>query len=408
MRYILNIVKKELDKIFRSPRLIFSTFILPGLMIFLIYSTMGTLATEEVDKATNQSSIIYLVDSPDAFEEIIKVYDEVYPSGNPSNINAEFKRYSSSEIGISELEYALKNGICHAYVVFDEDFDSLLENRLQDQNSLLPKVNCYMLSTSTMSSVAYQKVTTLLKVLEEAKIRETYGDITIFKNLMTDLAGEEEQSSLMLGMILPMFLMIFVFAGGLSVGADAIAGEKERGTISTLMMAPVSKNEIVLGKVISAIIITIISAIGSFIGVALSLPNAKDVFGGANFAVFDAGTFVGLFILIMSTALIAVTLFLIASTLAKSIKEATAYSMPFYIISMVVSVSTMFMESIPIEIWKYTIPIYNLSLGMKGILIGDLTLPYLLVIVGSNFVYFLLGLILMAKLFKSEKIMFSK
>lgn len=408
MRYILNIVKKELDKIFRSPRLIFSTFILPGLMIFLIYSTMGTLATEEVDKATNQPSIIYLVDSPNAFEEIIKIYDEVYPSGNPSNINAEFKRYSSSEIGPSELEGALKNGICHTYVVFDKDFDLLLENRLQDQSASLPKVNCYMLSTSTMSSVAYQKVSTLLKVLEEAKISETYGDITILNDVITDLAGEEEQSSLMLGMILPMFLMIFVFAGGLSVGADAIAGEKERGTIATLMMAPISKNEIVLGKVISAIIITIISAIGSFIGVALSLPNAKDVFGGANFAAFGTGTFVGLFILIMSTALIAVTLFLIASTLAKTIKEATAYSMPFYIISMVVSVSTMFMESIPTEIWKYTIPIYNLSLGMKGILIGDLTIPYLLVIVGSNFIYFLLGVILMVKLFKSEKIMFSK
>lgn len=408
MRYILNIVKKELDKIFRSPRLIFSTFILPGLMIFLIYSTMGTLATSEVDKATTQSSIIYLVDSPNAFEEIITIYNEVYPSGNASNINAEFKRYSSSEIKISELEYALKNGICHTYVIFDKDFDLLLENRMQDQPTLIPEVNCYMLSTSTMSTVAYQKVTTLLKVLEEAKVREKYGDITIFNNLITDLAGEQEQSSLMLGMILPMFLIIFVFAGGLSVGADAIAGEKERGTISTLMMAPISKNEIVLGKVISTVIITIISAIGSFIGVALSLPNAKELFGGANFTTFSTGTFLGLFILIMSTALIAVTLFLIASTLAKTIKEATAYSMPFYIISMVVSVSTMFMESIPLEIWKYMIPIYNLSLGMKGILIGDLTIPYLLVIIGSNFVYFLLGVMLMAKLFKNEKIMFAK
>lgn len=408
MRYILNIIKKELDKIFQNPRLIFSTFIMPGLMIFLIYSTMGTLATDEVDKVTSDKSIIYLIDSPNAFEEIIQVYDEVYPVGNPSNINAEFKRYSSSDISQNELEELLKNGQCHAYVIFDEKFDQLLAERLKDQTAPLPNANCYMLSTSTMSSVAYQKVTTLLKVLEEAKIKETYGDITIFKEFTIDLAGEEEQSSLMLGMILPMFLMIFVFAGGLSVGADAIAGEKERGTIATLMMAPISKNEIVLGKVISAVIITIISAIGSFIGVALSLPNAKDVFGGANFAAFGAETFIGLFVLIISTALIAVTLFLIASTISKSIKEATAYSMPFYIISMVVSVSTMFMERLPLEVWKYIIPIYNLSLGMKGILIGDLTISYLLIIVVSNFVYFLLGIMLMSKLFKSEKMMFSK
>lgn len=408
MKHSLNIVRKELDKIFRNPRLIFSTFILPGLMIFLIYSTMGTLATDEVDKVTTEKSIIYLIDSPNAFEEVINVYNEVYPVGDPSNINAEFKRFSVNEINQEELEMALKNGICHAYVIFDEEFDDLLNDRLNNQSAQLPQVNCYMLSTSTMSSVAQQKVATLLKVLEESKIKQVYGDITIFDELSTDLAGEAEQSNLMLGMILPMFLMIFVFAGGLSVGADAIAGEKERGTIATLMLAPINKNEIVLGKVISAIIITIISAIGSFIGVALSLPNAKDVFGGANLASFGPETFVGLFVLIMSTALIAVTLFLIASTFAKSIKEATAYSMPFYIISMVVSVSTMFMETLPTEIYRYIIPIYNLSLGMKGILIGDLTIPYLLIIVGSNLIYFLLGLLLMAKLFKSEKIMFAK
>ena len=123
---------------------------------------------------------------------------------------------------------------------------------------------------------------------------------------------------------------------------------------------------------------------------------------------FGPGTFVGLFVLIMSTALIAVTLFLIASTLAKTIKEATAYSMPFYIISMVISVSTMYMESIPTNISLYLIPIYNLSLGMKGILIGDLTTPYLLTIVMSNLLYFVLGVLLMSKLFKNEKIMFSK
>lgn len=408
MRNILNIVKKELDKVFRNPRLIFSTFILPGLMIFLIYSTMGNMATDEMNKVTNETSIIYLINSPDSFEEVITAYNETHPNNSVGAINASFKRYNEDEITKEELEQKLKDGICHIYVIFEKDFDLLLNNRLLDQTAPLPKVNTYMLSTSTKSSVANQKVTGLLDILKEYKIALTYGDINIIEDLSFDLAGEEEQSSFVLGMILPMFLMIFVFAGGLSVGADAIAGEKERGTIATLIMAPINKNEIVIGKVISTVIITIISAIGSFIGVALSLSNTKDIFGGADMMNFGIDTFAGLFLLIMSTALIAVTLFLIASTLAKTIKEATAYSMPFYIISMVISVTTMYMESIPTNISTYLIPIYNLSLGMKGILIGDLTTPYLLTIITSNLIYFILGVFLMSKLFKSEKIMFSK
>ena len=408
MRNILNIVKKELDKIFRNPRLIFSTFILPGLMIFIIYSTMGDMATDEMNKVTTETSVIYLINNSEYFDAVIEAYNNVHPEGSSSYINAEFIEYSEKDKTLEELEEDLKEGVCHAYVVFDVNFDELLASRLQDQSSPLPKINTYTLSTSSKSSIASQKVSLLIKVLSETVIKNTYGDITVIDEISTDMAGEKEQSNLVLGMILPMFLMIFVFAGGLSVGSDAIAGEKERGTIATLLMAPINKNEIVIGKVIAVIIITILSAIGSFIGVALSLPNTQEIFGGANMALFNGTTLLGLFVLIISTALIAVTLFLIASTLAKSIKEATTYSMPFYIISMVISVSTMYMESIPTEIVPYLIPIYNLSLGMKGILIGDLTIPYLLVIVGSNFVYFLLGIILMAKLFKSERIMFSK
>lgn len=408
MSNILNIVRKELDKVFRNPRLIFSTFILPGLMIFIIYSTMGNMATDEMNKVTEEVSIIYLINAPESFETVIEAYNNVHPETGENSLNANFIKYNEEEKDLLSLEKDLKAGICHAYVVFDKDFDLLLANRLSNQEAPLPKVNCYSLSTSSKSSVANQKVTGLIKILRETVIKNTYGDITVIDEISTDMAGKEEQSNLILGMILPMFLMIFVFAGGLSVGADAIAGEKERGTIATLIMAPINKNEIVIGKVISTVIITIISAIGSFIGVALSLSNTKDIFGGADMTNFGPGTFVGLFVLIMSTALIAVTLFLIASTLAKTIKEATAYSMPFYIISMVISVSTMYMESIPTNIGSYLIPIYNLSLGMKGILIGDLTTPYLLTIVMSNLLYFVLGVLLMSKLFKNEKIMFSK
>ena len=53
MKHAFNIVRKELDKIFRNPRLIFSTFILPGLLIFVIYSVLGKTLNSQVQKPTN-------------------------------------------------------------------------------------------------------------------------------------------------------------------------------------------------------------------------------------------------------------------------------------------------------------------------------------------------------------------
>lgn len=408
MKHVLNIIKKELDKVFKNPRLFFTTFIMPGVLIFAIYATMGNLANTELEKATNNTSNIYIVDVSTSFKDIIDIYNQTYPEGSEGALNTNFTYYSSEDVAKENLDKALENGECNAYVIFDKDFDDVLDNRLTDQSAKLPEVSIYMLSTSTMSGVASDKVTALLNILKDIKIKETYGDITIINNMVVDMADEDLQSNFVLAMLLPMLLITFIFAGGLSIGTDSIAGEKERGTIATLLMAPINKNEIVVGKLVSSIIMTILSAIGSFIGVACSLPMSQGIFGNANLSLLSFSTMISLFALILSTALIAITIFMIASTIAKNIKEATTFSMPFYMIGVVLSLSTMFMEKLPTSIGSYLIPIYNLSLGFKGVLIGEIDLIYLLVVIGSNLIYFILGIILMSKLFKSEKIMFSK
>ena len=408
MKHVLNIIKKELDKVFKNPRLFITTFILPGVLIFAIYGTMGNLANSEIEKAVNNTSNIYVVDVSTSFKETIDMYNATYPEDSENALNANFTYYESNNITKEELDEALNEGACNAYIIFEKDFDEVLNNRLKDQSAPLPGVQTYMLSTSTMSAVASEKVNALLNVLRDIKIAETYGDITIINNMTFDIADEATQSNYTLAMLLPMLLITFIFAGGISIGTDAIAGEKERGTIATLLMTPINKNEIVIGKLIAAIIMTIISALSSFIGVACSLPMSQEIFGSANLTLLSFSTMISLFGLILSTALIAITIFMIASTIAKNIKEATTFAMPFYMIGMILSLSTMFMEKFPTDIGTYLIPIYNLSLGIKGTLIGEISTINLLIVIGSNLVYFILGIILMTKLFKNEKIMFSK
>lgn len=408
MKHVLNIIKKELDKVFKNPRLFITTFIMPGILIFAIYGTMGNLANSELEKAVSNTSNIYVVDVSASFKETIDMYNATYPEDSENALNANFTYYESTNITKEELDNALNEGNCNAYIIFEKDFDEILNNRLKDQNAPLPRVQIYMLSTSTMSTVASQKVNSLLNILRDVKITEVYGDITILNNMTFDIADEATQSNHTLAMLLPMLLITFIFAGGLSIGTDAIAGEKERGTIATLLMAPINKNEIVLGKLIAAIIMTILSALSSFIGVACSLPMSQEIFGSANLTLLSFSTMISLFGLILSTALIAITIFMIASTIAKNIKEATTFAMPFYMIGIILSLSTMFMEKFPTDIGAYLIPIYNLSLGIKGTLIGEISTINLLIVIGSNLVYFVLGIVLMTKLFKNEKIMFSK
>jgi sodium transport system permease protein len=70
-----------------------------------------------------------------------------------------------------------------------------------------------------------------------------------------------------------MLIIMFLFSGAMSIGPDSIAGEKERGTIATLLVTPVKRSEIAIGKVMSLSIISLFSATSSFIGIMLSLPK---------------------------------------------------------------------------------------------------------------------------------------
>ena len=121
MKHVLNIIKKELDKVFKNPRLFITTFIMPGILIFAIYATMGNLANSELEKAVNNTSNIYVVDVSQSFKETIDMYNATYPENSENALNANFTYYKSTDITKEELDEALNNGNCNAYVIFEKD-----------------------------------------------------------------------------------------------------------------------------------------------------------------------------------------------------------------------------------------------------------------------------------------------
>ena len=123
---------------------------------------------------------------------------------------------------------------------------------------------------------------------------------------------------------------------------------------------------------------------------------------------YGFSTYFQTFMVILLLALFASCLFLIASTIAKSTKEATMYAMPFYVISMIVSIIPMFDSKLPTEIVPYFIPLYNLTLGLKGIFMLKIETWQLFTIISSTILYCCILLTLVRQLFKSERLMFQK
>ncbi len=402
MKNMLNIVKKELDKIFKSPRLIFSTFLLPALLIFVMYTFMGSSVKEQTNKQLDHEYTVVMLTKSEEFKKMINESSNILPfkinlkeydgTVTPEMLNKDTTLYK-------KMYDSIKNEETDLWVYVPDNFDNISTGNTKGEVT----VTMYTHSKNEFSSVIQGTIADLINTrtsaLNEYKVLSTSNDI----------ATEKEKGSTLMAMMAPMLIMTFIFAGALSIGADSIAGEKERGTIATMLMAPISKNQIIMGKVVSAIIITIIASICSFIGLMASLKNYISAFGESGVVLnLTAATVIQLFVIIILISLIAVSLFLIASTYAKTTKEATMYAMPVYIIGIISGVFTMFNNSMPTEILPYLIPIYNLTLGLKGIFMNELTFGYFMVIFGSNIVYFILIILLVRQMFKSEKIMFSR
>lgn len=391
MKNIVRIFKKEFDKIFKFPRMIFSTLILPGLLIFLIYAFIGQSLQGEMDKMQAHESIVHIINIPDSFE---------FAYGLAEDYKINFTK--STEADVESLKFQLKEQKVDAVIIFEDNFDQLLANKET------PKIQVLYNSYENNSNIANTKIQELIEIQKQIKYQELGINPHIFDVKTEEVVDQASGSAKTLAMILPMIIISFIFGSALSIGSDAIAGEKERGTLATILMTPIKRNEIIVGKIISTSVITIFSAFSSFIGIIASLPYAKAMFsleGGISYTALD---YIGILVILLALSVLASSILLVTSTIAKTVKEASMLAMPIYMTAIIIPAITMFSSGGNDNPILYLIPIYNTVLGFKGILGMNIDLGNFFLIIGSSVVYIGLIIFLLIKMFKNERILYSK
>jgi sodium transport system permease protein len=200
--------------------------------------------------------------------------------------------------------------------------------------------------------------------------------------------------------------MTFLISGAIGVCSESIAGEKERGTIATLLVTPVKRSNLVIGKIAALGVVSIASAFVSFLGLVLSLPKLV----GASFSLATYGlpAMLLLLLVVVVTSLFFTTILTIISTYARSVKEATSLALPLTMIVMVTGITGMASGSGTPESYMYLIPIYNSIQVFNGILNLSFNVWNIVVTIISNLIFVGVGVYLLTKMFDSEKIMFNK
>ncbi len=387
----LTIIKKEFARFFGDKRMVISVILVPGLMIYLLYSLMGVMMSKQLTTAEDYVGTAYVQNMPEEFSPMFEALPVEW--------------HSVDEAAITGIQESLAEKEADLLMIFPENFFADMTSYDIASGNVAPNIEIYHNSARSESSTVYSMVMSLLETYE-TNLTNRF-DINA-GTVKYDMASDKDTTGQLFSMLLPLLLMIFLFSGCLSVAPESIAGEKERGTIATLLVTPMKRSSLALGKIISLSCIALLAGISSFIGTMLSLPNMMGGSMELDTSYYSVADYALLLGVILSTILVLISLISCVSAFAKSIKEASSLCTPLNILTMVVSlVPSMGGDELK-KIGMFFIPIYNSVLCMNAIFSFQVNIVNVLITIGMNIVYACVLTFVLTRIFNSESAMFSK
>jgi len=390
-----TIMKKEFARFFGDKRMVLSVLLLPGIMIYAIYSFMGTAMSDQFHTDDTYLCKIAFHNLPDSIEVILDSGELPIDRQETEGTFVEENNSFLDQVRTKELDLL---------VVFPENFDELVRNYSSLSSAFAPNIDIYYNTASTESGTAYELITGILDSYESALSNKF--DINN-SDKVHDLASTEDTSAQIFSMMLPMLLMTFLFSACTSIAPESIAGEKERGTIATLLVTPMKRSSLAMGKIFSLSTIALLGGLSSFFGTMLSIPKLLEgSLDGLSASVYGVQDYILLLVVILSTVLVMVSAIAVISAFAKTVKEASTMIMPLMIIVMLVGVSGMFTGGTASDAAMYLIPLYNSAQCMSGIFSFSYDAVHIAITVGTNLACCGVMVMVLTKMFNSEKIMY--
>ncbi|HZS72633.1 MAG TPA: ABC transporter permease, partial [Candidatus Acidoferrum sp.] len=223
---------------------------------------------------------------------------------------------------------------------------------------------------------------------------------------------EKSGGALFFGGFIAYIVVFLCFNGGMHPAMDLTAGEKERGTMETILSSPISRMHLVLGKFLLVFTTALTTAALSVLsmGISFAIANtlrATPIQAGENGMTFHIGfgAALSVFIMALPLAVLFSSVLITIATFAKSYKEAQSYITPLIFIVVLPAIAAM-IPTIELDPKLALIPVLNVSLLCKELVIGTYHWNYIALIFASTCVYAAVALFLAVKMFQRESVLF--
>ena len=404
-----TLYKKEILDLLRDKKTVIVMILVPILlypaMMLLSLLIMKGLATDSVER-TYTVGIVESEVSMDIYDILTDEKDDL--------------EYHFNKVDYFTLD-AAKNAL------MNKKIDLIIEsNPLSDASGIysddeLFGLTFYHMASNTQSNNAYQNAKEVFNAYS-SKIRKeafdkVYTDSESVLNpipMKTEsISSKEENAGSLIGMILPFILIISILTGAIYPAIDATAGERERGTLETIMTLPVRKSEIMISKFLSVSTIAVFSALLnllSMFGMMLIMVKIVDL-QGLGLTDFQYSQFVPAFISLLLClpifSMFASAVSLCICIFAKSFKEANNITSPILIVFMFAAMASI-LPTIELNFKTAMIPVTNIALLIKSVFSLDYDIKLVAVVLFSNLAYCIIMVILMSVFFSSEEVLFGE
>jgi len=380
----------EIKMLVRARRTVVMALVIPAvIMPVMIYAQK--FANERRERTLTATTYLYAVTGPLA--DRVRSLIENTRQAVAENKDEEFdnlRQFKFDEIRVANPRESLDNNTIQFYVqaISGEEADKL--PRTNDGSGSrpssapppskrltgVPRVTVIYRADRDGSDNAHNRIMELLRLAREKDSQLLLVDRGfpgspkgLFAAQDSNIATNGQVTGSLVGRFITLFLVMMMFTGGAVASMDIIAGEKERGTLETLLTTAVRRTEIVTAKLMAitcvALVITLIQGVNFFLYIRLkviALPKDFDLQLPTGMAL----TLLALFIPLAAT--IAAVL-LMLSAYAKSYKEAQMYFFPVYMVSMIPALASV-MPGLSLRSAIALVPLANVSVASREILMG--------------------------------------
>jgi len=397
LRNVRLLFGKELLGAFRDRRTLFLTVLFPLIFYPLVLSVMSRFGDAERTRIETVVPMVLIVDQSDdaLFEEKLFETDAFFFLGYDTVEEAlEGLRDETGQIAMLVTKESGGEGLGLDVVLYydqTDQFAAIAAARVRDffEGYLRTVVNDKLVA---LSGRTFDDLSPPLSIAVE------------------DVATGESFGRMILSRLLPYFMVLAILTGAMGLGAEITAGEKERNTIATLLVSQLSRTQIVLGKFLAVLTVSmmssLLSAAGLMIGIRLYGGGLIPAGSGAS-PVFSLGlsAFGWILVVLVPLAVILAALVIIVGSFARSQKEASTYLLPIYMGIVLVGMMSM-TGSVTFEGTRFLIPVANALYALQDIILGNVVAGDIFLTLGANVVCGVLLIAAAVQLFRREGVLF--